>query len=206
VCSSDLLSQAAALAAYPLSQTRRFEGSLGYRRIAYGFEYDDITQDDNGGLRVRRRSLETDIPALHLAEGGVAFVGDYSYFGFTSPVRGGRYRFGVDGPAGSLNYATTTADDRRYLFVRPVTFAARALHFGRYGPDAENNRLFPLFLGYGTLVRGYRPGSFEDGVGREMLDRLYGSRIGVASAEIRLPFFGTSDFGLINFPYFPTEL
>jgi outer membrane protein assembly factor BamA len=39
-----------------------------------------------------------------------------------------------------------------------------------------------------------------------MEDQLYGSRIGVASVEVRMPLFGTSQFGLIDFPYFPTEL
>ncbi len=202
------LSQAAAIAAYPLSQTRRFEGSLGYRRIGYGFEYDAVVIDE-GDRTVRgdRRDLDINVQTLHLAEVGLAYVGDYSFFGFTSPVRGGRYRFGVDGTTGTLNYATATADYRRYLFVRPFfTLAARALHYGRYGPDAESGDLFPLYLGYGTLVRGYRPGSFDNGISQDMLDRLYGSKIGVASVEIRVPFFGTSQFGLIDFPYFPTEL
>ena len=205
------LSQAAAIAAYPLSQTRRFEGNLGYRRIGYGFEYDAVVVDGNS-VQGDRRSLDPErfgfrSDALHLAEAGLAYVGDYSFFGFTSPVRGGRYRLGVDGTAGSLNYATVTADYRRYLFVKPVTFAARVLHYGRYGPDSESGDLFPLFLGYGTLVRGYRAGSFETQTEFGALeDQLYGSRIGVASAEVRLPFFGTSEFGLINFPYFPTEL
>ena len=30
-----------------------------------------------------------------LAQGSAAFVGDYSIFGFTSPLAGGRYRFEV---------------------------------------------------------------------------------------------------------------
>jgi hypothetical protein len=201
------LSQAAAIAAYPLSQTRRFEGSIGYRRIGYGFEYDAVVVDGNS-IQGDRRDLDIDIPTRHLAEIGAAYVGDYSFFGFTSPVRGGRYRFGVDGTAGSLNYLTATADYRRYLFVPPFfTLAARGLHYGRYGPDADSGDLFPLFLGYGTLVRGYRLGSIETQADFEALeDQLYGSRIGVASVELRVPFLGTSEFGLINFPYFPTEL
>jgi Tol biopolymer transport system component len=206
------LSQVAALAAYPLSQTRRFEGNLGVRRIGYDYEYNDIEQVSGGFRQAGRRGIDGEAigfrdDALYLAEGGGAFVGDYSFFGFTSPVRGGRYRFGLDGTTGSLNYATATADYRRYFFIRPfVTVAARGLHFGRYGPDSESGDLFPLYLGYGTLVRGYRPGSFDDGISDDMLDRLYGSRLGLASLEVRVPFFGTSQFGLIDFPYLPTEL
>src|SRR5690606_30519008 len=37
-------------------------------------------------------------------------------------------------------------------------------------------------------------------------DRLQGTRLALASAEIRLPLFGTDAFGLVNFPYLPTEL
>lgn len=201
------LTEVGGLAAYPLSQTRRFEGNAGYRRIGYGFEIDDLFIDGRG-IRVRRENIDTNVETIHLGEAGVAYVGDYSFFGFTSPVRGGRYRLGVTGTAGSLTLATVTADYRRYLFVRPFfTLAARGLHFGRYGPDAQSGRLYPLFLGYGTLVRGYRVGSFETQEDyNEMIGRLFGSRIGVASVEVRMPLFGIREFGLINFPYLPTEL
>ena len=37
-------------------------------------------------------------------------------------------------------------------------------------------------------------------------DRLFGHRLGVVNLELRVPFFGTERFGLINFPYLPTEL
>jgi len=114
-----------------------------------------------------------------------------------------------------LDYATVTADYRHYLFMRPpgfpdnfpVTFAVRGLHYGRYGPDAESGRLNPLYLGYGTLVRGYSSGSFtSDATYNEFLDRLFGSRIALAGAELRLPILGVQSYGLVNFPYFPTEL
>ncbi len=199
------LTQVAGLASFPLSQTRRFEGNAGYRRIGYGIEFDNISFDGSR-VRVDREGLDVDLPTFHLAEAGGAYVGDYSFFGFTSPVRGGRYRFGLDATAGSLNYFTATADYRRYIYAKPFTLAARALHYGRYGSDAENGELFPLYLGYGTLVRGYRSSTLTSADADFLTDRLFGSRIGVASAEIRLPFFGTSQFGLINFPYLPTEL
>jgi len=35
---------------------------------------------------------------------------------------------------------------------------------------------------------------------------LLGTRIGVASLEFRVPLLGTDSFGLLNFPYLPTEL
>ena len=39
-----------------------------------------------------------------------------------------------------------------------------------------------------------------------MFDRLFGHRLIVANLEIRVPFLGNERFGLINFPYLPTEL
>jgi Tol biopolymer transport system component len=206
------LSQVAGLAAYPLSQTRRFEGNIGVRRFGYELEVD--YPDAQG--RIRRMPIQN-VPgfeglampdALYLGEAGTAFVGDYSFFGFTSPVRGGRYRFGVDGTAGSLNFATATADYRRYIFFRPFfTIALRGLHYGRYGPDADARELFPIYLGHGTLVRGYAPGSFDNNFAfRTTADRLYGSRVAVANAELRFPLFGTREFGLLDFPFLPTEV
>jgi outer membrane protein assembly factor BamA len=87
------------------------------------------------------------------------------------------------------------------------------MHAGRYGRDADNPRLTELYVGYATLVRGYASNSFSlsecDG-GREgdcpEFDRLVGTKIGVANLELRLPFLGTEDFGMFNFPYLPTEI
>ena len=217
------VTQASALAQYPLNQTQRFEGELGYRRINYDLEYDRIRTDGvslyiDGRVDVPEEEFQQD--ALNLAEGGLAFVGDYSSFGFTSPVRGGRYRLGADAMMGSLNLATVTADYRRYLMLRPpgfprrfpITLAGRAVHYGRYGPDAESGRLNPLYLGYGALVRGYSSNSFDVPTGGEpdpydaFVNRLYGSRIGIATVELRMPLLGVPRLGLLTFPYLPTEL
>ena len=37
-------------------------------------------------------------------------------------------------------------------------------------------------------------------------DRLFGHRIGVANAEIRIPLLGIPRFALLHFPYLPTEI
>jgi outer membrane protein assembly factor BamA len=57
--------------------------------------------------------------------------------------------------------------------------------------------LTPLFLGYQGLVRGYDFGSFDanecqsiDLSSCEAFDRLNGSRVAVASAELRFPLLG----------------
>ena len=173
---------------------------------------------DNNQVGFERRPVEGFSPdPLHLAQGGAAYVGDTSLFGFTSPIRGSRYRIGADLVSGSLTFATVTADARTYLFTRPpilprrapVTLAARVLHFGRYGEDSSNGRLNPLFLGNPQLIRGYGSRSFDITTSAQFddyLSSLFGNRIGVASIEARLPLFGVPQLGLISFPYLPTEL
>ena len=198
---------------FPLSRTRRFEGTVAYTR--YGFDL-QVERFLVTGNFVEEQGIE-DLPAppsLSLYEGSVAYVGDNSTFGFISPVRGGRMRIEAGTTTGDLEYQTALLDFRRYFFARPVTFAFRALHYGRYGTDAESDRLFPLYVGQQTLVRGYGVGDFdadectpvEDSDACPEYDRLLGSRVGVANVEVRFPLLGTEDFGLIRAPFFPTEL
>ena len=221
--------QAEGIVAYPFNQTQRVELQGGYTRYAFDLEYDSFSFDTanpdctpgniNCVLYDGRRDVEgfnDDRPALNLATLGAAFVGDYSNFGYTSPIRGGRYRFAVDGTAGSIAFAAVTADYRRYAFLRPpgfprrlpVTLASRVTHYGRYGPDADDSRLNPLFLGFGQFVRGYTAGSFADDNDEyaAFQDRLIGTSIGVASVELRMPLLGSAQLGLLSFPFLPTEL
>ncbi|MEM6327918.1 MAG: BamA/TamA family outer membrane protein [Bacteroidota bacterium] len=223
--------QAQGLTAYPLNQSQRLEAQAGYTRIGYDLEFDRIVsiREDANGNRLPCNQFGTGEPcvftgrepvegfdpdALNLFQAGGAFVGDYSYFGFTSPIRGTRYRFGVDGTAGSLQLATVTADARTYRYVRPsflpervpLTLAFRGLHFGRYGSDAESGRLQPLYLGFGQLVRGYSFNSFDQNGFADFENRLFGSKMALASAEIRMPLLGIPQLGAFSFPYLPTEL
>ena len=208
------VTQGTGLLSYPLNQSQRFEGNFGVRRITYDIEYDSL---DFARNTIERVSVDTGIDPINLAEAGIAFVGDTSYFGFTSPIRGGRYRFGVDGTLGTLDFLTATADVRRYLMVRPdalprrvpLTLAARAVHVGRYGTGASDGQLTPIYLGNGQLVRGYSSRSYDFATQDqydEYLGTMFGSKVAIASAEIRLPLFGVPQLGLLTFPYLPTEL
>ncbi|MEM0962304.1 MAG: BamA/TamA family outer membrane protein [Bacteroidota bacterium] len=212
------ITQASGLVSYPFNQSQRIEAEAGYRRFGYDLEYDAVFATEGGGLAVERRDLEGSVPEpLNLVEGGAAYVGDTSLFGFTSPIRGSRYRIGGDIVTGTLTFASATVDARHYQFVRtpflprraPVTLAVRALHFGRYGSDAERGQLSPLFLGNPQLVRGYGARSFDISTSTQFddyLSSLFGNRIGVASVEARIPLLGVPQLGLIPFPYLPTEL
>jgi Tol biopolymer transport system component len=228
------INQAMAGTRYPFSMTRRFEFNAGYTRYGFDIEEYDLFFIGNQVIGDRLRSVPTR-PAIHMATASAAYVGDNSYFAFTGPVSGERFRFEVSPSIGSLQFFTGLADYRRYLFLQPFTLAFRGLHYGRYGRDAEGIQIIdhpetgqpvpsrvlsPLFLGYETLIRGYNANDFDirrectpvPGVplgaegGCPEFDRLLGTRIGVASLEFRIPLFGVPEFGLLNFPFLPTEI
>ncbi len=203
---------------YPLSQTRRIEFSTGYNRYAYGNEGYSYFYLPDGQFLGQQRSNTPAPPSIAFGQASVALVGDYSFTGFTSPVAGGRYRFEVSPAIGQLNFTTLLGDYRRYYFAQPVTFAFRGLYYGRFGADADNpQKLTPLYLGQETLIRGYDANNFGPNEctpansvatqsGCAEIDRLLGSKIGVINAEMRFPLFGVREFGLINFPFLPTDI
>ncbi len=199
---------------YPFSQTRRIEFSTAYTHLSYSTDVERIVAVGNQIVDVTRGGRDSP-PGINYFQVSAAYVGDYSVFGFTSPVAGGRYRFEVAPTFGDVTFQTALADYRRYLFLRPVTLAFRGMHYARYGKDAESNRLNPLYLGQETFIRGYNVESFQTsectraGPGDEgcpEFDRLVGSRLAVANVELRIPLLGTGEFGLINFPYLPVEV
>ena len=197
---------AAGTLSYPFSRAQRVEVSGGFRQI--GFSEDVTTRLfslSSGQLLSEEEESLSDTPSLNLGQASAALVYDTSISGVTSPIRGSRYRLELSQSAGTLNFSGVTADVRTYLMpVRPFTLALRGLFYGRYGSDAEDQRLPTLYLGYPGLVRGYDSGSFESGEcgvqpggGCPAFDRLIGSRIGIANAELRFPLWGV--FGGDNF-------
>lgn len=201
------------LSHYPLSRTRRMEANAGFSHYGFKLEVEEAIVVGNQIIDHDVRNLPAP-DSINLYNAAFAFVGDSSFYGFVSPVKGTRYRFEVGTVHGDLAFQTALADYRRYFFARPVTFAIRGLHYGRYGDDSEDSRLSDLYIGRSTLVRGYdlndislsecvrEPGSAACPV----FDRLVGSKLGVVSAELRLPLVGTEDFGLIRGSFMPVEL
>ena len=204
---------ASAIVQYPFSQTRRIEVSTGYTHYGYGLQ--SATQGFDGQTNLQ------DLPSpssLGLAQSSVALVGDASSFGFTSPISGSRYRIEVSPTLGTLNYQSLLIDYRKYVFRKPFTLAVRGMHYGLYGKDAESERLGVMYVGDGALVRGYSYDSYtnadcvSNGTGGlagstcPQFDRLVGSRLALANAELRIPLFGTSGFGLISSPLPPIEI
>ena len=196
--------------AYPFSANRRLEGDLSYSHVWWK-QTSPVFYFQNG-VQIAEDTQTVVVPVpLDLVHAGMAYVGDYSFSGFTEPLKGYRYRFEVGGDAGSLFFLTAAADVRGYLYLKPVGLAFRALHVGRYFGDAENTVLAASFLGDPGLVRGYEYYSLvsHEGAGGAnvpQIGRLFGSRIVVLKTELRLPVLGNGEIGLFNFPWLPTTL
>ena len=194
------------IVSYPFSRAQRVDFSGGFRQI--GFKQDVTTRlyDYSSGQQLTEDTTDlASEPMLNLAEASAALVWDTSIHGITSPIRGSRYRVELSQSGGDLTYSGVLADFRNYWMIkRPFTFAVRGMFYGRYGTDAEDLRLPTLYLGYPGLVRGYDSGSFESfecGLQEDgscpVFDRLMGSRLGIANAELRFPLwgaFGGDDF------------
>jgi outer membrane protein assembly factor BamA len=184
---------------YPFSRAWRVEFSGGYRRIGQSYDLTTRTYSLSGQQLDEEETPLQEYPTLNLGEASTALVYDTSIFGATSPIRGSRYRMEFMQSGGSLTYSSVLADMRTYLMpVRPYTIALRGMYYGRLGDDAEDQMLPALYLGYPGQVRGYDQYSFEssecvDGstVGScPAYDRLIGSRVAIANAELRFPIWG----------------
>jgi hypothetical protein len=196
--------------AYPFSANRRLEADLSYSHIWWQ-QASPVFYFQNGAP-IGQDTVSTSVPTpLDLVHAGIAYVGDYSFFGFTEPLKGYRYRFDIGGDAGSLFFMTLAADLRAYLYLKPLGLAVRALHVGRYLGDADNSVLADSYLGGPGLVRGYEYYSMvsHEGAGGAnvpQISRLFGSRILVLKAELRFPLLGNGDVGLLVFPWLPTTI
>jgi len=213
---------------YPMSRVQRMEFSGRYTNISFDYELIERTLDLTGDVidEVKESYPKCDVnedptftlctpAALNLVSATVAMVYDNTFFGFTGPILGQRYRIEVVPTYGSLDYVGVLVDYRRYLRpLAPYTLAGRVMHFGRYGPGGEDPRVQPLFIGYQQLMRGYDPGSFTtlecvDPLGAAFVgvsscpvyDQLFGSRMVLANFELRTPI--PQGFGLPPIPGLP---
>jgi len=195
---------------YPFSKNTRLEGSTSFNRYSYSLtdynNYYDTTgryfyrQDRNKGLPTR--------DPISFGEGSLAYVGDKTSFGMTAPMKGYRYRFEVQQTFGGLNTTALLTDFRKYVYTKPVTFAFKAYHYSKYGRDADNQLSVPLYLGYGTLVRGYTFSAFNNASSSSTFtpNDLIGNRIIVSNFEVRFPFTGPKRLALIDSGYIMSDL
>jgi len=194
----------AGIVAYPFNRAQRVEFQGGVTRISF----DQIVETtafslNTGSLLVNDSQTSALASPLILANTSGALVYDTANFGATSPVQGQRYRIEAAPTFGSLQFTSVLADYRRYFMPVPFyTIAVRAMHYGRYGAGGDDPRMFPLFIGYPNLVRGYDVGTFDASdctptaaSDCPQFDRLTGSRVLVGNIEFRFPLlrpFGAS--------------
>ena len=204
--------QIGAFANYPFSPFSRFELSAGYTYIQFNNVIYTSVYDYYSGqpLVVDQRTDLPSPPGIHMGNVGAAVVYDSALFGATAPIIGQSYRVEVSPSFGTLNYYNFTADYRKYVVpVKPFTLAFRFMHYGRYGKGADDARLWPMFLGYEMLVRGYDYNSFtadEATNGTFDMNRLFGSKLAVANLELRFPLFGLLGLGKGYYGIFPVDV
>jgi hypothetical protein len=182
--------------AYPTSQTQRFEFEGGVRQILYRQSVQSTIRSRESGRVLSRDAVELfgGQPAT-MGEALGALVRDNAVFGPTSPILGGRSRFEIASSFGDLSVLRVTLDHRRYFMpVKPYTVAARIVHVGQYGRDADDPRMLPGFLGSRQFIRGYGWSSLRCQPDAEGVcvayEELLGSRLLVGNIEVRVPIAG----------------
>ena len=188
---------------YPFSKTLRAElgGSVAFFHNRVD-RFDNYYDGFGRLVAQEREKLDADAAGLNLFEGSLqtvnaALIGDNSTMGLTAPLKGHRFRLSATQYFGTLQFTDVTLDYRKYLRLKPVTLAARVAHYGRYGRDA--NRFFPQFLGQPWFIRGYGFNVANQVLqpnGRD-INELFGSKLGVANIELRLPLAGPKGLTLI---------
>ena len=199
--------------AYPISRVQRVEVGGGFNNIIFDRWVDTTYFDLNTGevLGKDTKDLPT-MDGINMADVSTALVYDSSVFGATSPIAGQAYRLQVTPTIGTLQMSSVLADYRKYFMpVSFYTFATRVMHYGRYGRDSNDPRLWPLYLGYPNLVRGYDYSSLTASdctatatSSCKEYDQLLGSRMIVGNAEFRFPLL--RPFGVGSGMYGPVPL
>jgi len=137
----------------------------------------------------------------------IALVGDNSHFGLTAPLDGYRYRVSLERSYGTESFYGILADFRKYYRLNPVTFAIRGMGYARF--EETLNSVYPIFIGQMGFVRGYdfAFGANQNEVGGDLqLSQLFGSKVGLTSFEVRLPFTGPKQLSLIGSKALFTDL
>jgi dipeptidyl aminopeptidase/acylaminoacyl peptidase len=193
----------------PISKTRRFE--FGISTALYYHRIDTINQYDKGSYYYQTKTRGNAPPGYNLQTIDCAYVTDNSFFGMTAPMRGSRSRIGVEKYFGEFTFITALLDLRKYWYVKPYTFAIRAMQYGRYGYGASDSRLNQLYLGYPWYMRGYEYSTFtnnnfiSDSLDVSIND-LMGSKMGLFNFEFRFPFTGPKKIALIESGFLMSDL
>ena len=199
--------QASVFAQLPFSKVLRLEAGASFSRYSFRIDRWDNYYDAFGRLVAQERErLDNAPPGFNLWSVNAALVGDNSTSGVTAPLRGYRYRLGVEQNMGEFNFTALTADFRAYKYLKPVTLAFRGYHYGRYGSGA--NELFPLFVGSPWFVRGYNSDVAFDILVQngQDINSLQGSKLFVSNFEVRIPFTGPERLSVLKSKFLLSDL
>ncbi len=163
VVSRQVERRGAAIASYAFNAAQRFEVSAGVANISFDQQTETTLFDPTtGDVISTQRDVVPGSDPLTLGQFSAAIVYNTAIYGPTSPIAGQSYRLQVAPTTGTMSFTSVLADFRRYVMPVPFyTLAARAVHFGRYGRDAQHPLLAPTYLGYPELVRGYDIYSYD---------------------------------------------
>ena len=212
--------QLGVFAHYPLSRTQRFE--VGASANYYSQRIDRYTNYyragggfvDYGFLIGQEREKQDAPDAFKFAKVNTAYVGDNSFFGMTSPMKGQRYRLGLEKFFGDADFSGVLADYRKYFFVKPFSFAFRGVHYARFnnffelGDTESALEQFPLYIIQPYYVRGYNSFSsteLNDRFGLR-INELTGSKLLMGNFEFRIPFTGPRRLALIPSSFLFSDL
>jgi hypothetical protein len=199
---------------YPLSQVTRLQLSGGYRIQDFSHTIYQWIYDPAGFLIDYQKFHPNDVPpALSYAYVQGSYFHDTGIFGAASPILGQNFGLSLQQSLGEVTLSTLIADYRRYFMpLKPFTLAFRAMHMGRYGKSSEDERFYPLYIGYWDMLRGYESFSteelaFYDANPDQAFDyyQLFGSRMFLANVELRFPLFGVLGVGKGYYGAWPLE-
>ncbi len=182
-------------ASYPFSRVQRVDFSAGFRRLSSDLRIQEVRYNAIGNP-ISAGQYGLDGPGFNMVEASAAWVYDSAVFGYTAPIAGQRARISLAPTTGQVQLVSATADLRKYLHLRPFTLALRGYHFGRFGPDGEGF-LNDAYLGNSGLLRGY-DSAYDNCVSPQtcvVFNQLFGSRVAVATAELRMPIIQPSSNG-----------
>lgn len=201
--------QADVFVAYPFNRHHRVE--LGAAVVRYNYRVDKWRQSYYSGYGDRRKLSNEEASQLGFGnlkpfvvqQVNTALVGDNSVFGIAAPLQGYRYRLGVEQYFGDYTFSAVNIDLRKYNRYKPVTIAARLYSYSRFG--SNENALYPFYIGYPYLIRGYESGDFDRN-GKVRISDLMGSRTAVFNFEVRLPFTGPEKLAAVKSGFLFSDL
>jgi outer membrane protein assembly factor BamA len=197
-------------ASYPFSAFSRAE--LNLTGVLYKSEVLYRGYDLYSGEPVEK---DEKLTGLGYVQPEVALVFDNSYFGWTGPVGGRRWRAQFSHTYGDINFAEALLDFRNYWNYRQkLVLAGRLVGLSRFGVEADR---FGLFWGGPYYLRGYDYYSFEpdsrectasryfgptESLSRcPVRDQLVGSSAILLNTELRYPVIKELQIGFLgNFP------